>query len=266
MIGRAARALPDLFRVAVAEIVAYRAEMVIWILTATLPLIMLALWSSVASEGPVAGLSQDDLARYFAATLVVRQATSMWLVWEFAFQVRTGALSARLMRPLHPFWQDATMMLAALPVRLGILVPLVALVVLWRPGLLAVPDPAALVLFLPALVLAWLLNFAFQACFALLAFWIDKADGLWMVFFSAFAFLSGYVAPQVLFPDWAQPALRALPFRAMHGLPTELLAGMLDPASALLDLGIGVAWLAAAAALGGALWRAGLRRYGAFGG
>jgi ABC-2 type transport system permease protein len=266
MIGRAARALPDLFRVAVAEMVAYRAEMVIWILTATLPLIMLALWSSVASEGPVAGMSQDDLARYFAATLVVRQMTSMWLVWEFAFQVRTGALSARLMRPLHPFWQDATMMLAALPVRLAILLPLVALVIAWRPGLLAAPDPAALALFLPALALAWALNFAAQVCFALLAFWIDKADGLWMVFFATFAFLSGYVAPHALFPDWARPVLRALPFRAMHGLPTELAAGMTDPASAALDLAIGCAWLAAFVAVGAALWRAGLRRYGAFGG
>ena len=48
------RALPDLFRVGFAGIVAYRAEMTIWILTATLPLIMLALWNAVAAEGPVA--------------------------------------------------------------------------------------------------------------------------------------------------------------------------------------------------------------------
>lgn len=264
--GHVLRALPDLFRVSLAQLVAYRAEMVIWILTATLPLIMLALWSSVAADGPVAGLSQDDLARYFTATLVVRQATSMWLVWGFSFEVRTGTISARMMKPMHPFWRNALLILCALPIRMAILIPLVGLLVWWRPGLVALPEPTGLLLFLPALVVAWLLQFALQACFALLSFWIDKADGLWMVWFAAFAFLSGYVAPLALFPAWARPTLRFLPFRAVHGLPAELLSGMVDPVEGLIDLAVGVGWLAAATLVATVLWKRGLRRYGAFGG
>lgn len=262
---RALRAVPDLFRVSTAIMVAYRAEMVIWILTATLPLIMLALWSSVASEGPVGGLDQDDIARYYAATLIVRQLCSMWLVWGFAQQVRTGSLNARILKPVHPFWADATTILTAVPVRLLVMIPLLAGVIVWRPSLLVEPDLNALLLVLPALVIAWLLTFALQACFGILAFWFDKSDGLWMVVFSAFAFFSGYVAPLALFPDWAQPILRFLPFRAMHGVPTELLAGMLDPVDAIADLGIGLAWLIGVALLARVLWSRGLRRYGAFG-
>jgi ABC-2 type transport system permease protein len=258
--------IPTLVRVSFSEVVAYRAELVIWALTATLPLIMLALWSSVASEGPVADLSQADLARYFAATLVVRQLTSVWIVWEFPYEVRTGGLSAWLLKPMHPLFYDLFEMLSAMPIRLLLLVPLVGAVVLWRPELLAVPEPLALALFVPALALGFALHFAIQACFAMLAFWIDRAEGLWMVFFAAFAFLSGYVAPLALFPDAVRPALRFLPFRAMHGLPTELLAGQLAPAHALPELLAGVGWLAVALLVGAVLWRAGLRRYGAFGG
>ena len=57
------RATPTLFRVGFADVVAYRAEMAIWVLTATMPLIMLALWNAVASQGPVAGYGQVEMAR-----------------------------------------------------------------------------------------------------------------------------------------------------------------------------------------------------------
>ena len=260
------RALPDMFRVSVAETVAYRAEFVIWMLSATLPLIMLALWSSVASEGSVAGLTQDDVARYYAVTMVVRQFTSMWLVWSFGYEVRTGALSSRLLKPMNPLWRSAVEFLTAIPLRGAVLLPVLAAVVWWRPSLLAWPEPGALLLAVPALVLAWLLHFVVQVCFALLSFWIDRSEGLFMVYFAAFAFLSGYVAPLALFPAWSRPLLDALPFPAMHAVPTELMAGMRTPADALPELLVGTAWLLGLTGLALWLWRAGLRRYGAFGG
>ena len=55
-------ASPTLMRVAWAEIVAYRAEMVIWILTATLPLVMLALWNAAAADGPIGAYGQVEFA------------------------------------------------------------------------------------------------------------------------------------------------------------------------------------------------------------
>ena len=50
---RALRALPTLVRVGFAEAVAYRAEMLVWLLSTTMPLVMLALMTAVAREGPV---------------------------------------------------------------------------------------------------------------------------------------------------------------------------------------------------------------------
>lgn len=69
------RALPTVARVGLASIVAYRAEMIIWVLSATLPLVMLALWDAAAAHGPVAGMDQVAMARYFAVVLVVRHVT-----------------------------------------------------------------------------------------------------------------------------------------------------------------------------------------------
>ena len=44
---RGFRAVPALMRIGFAEAVAYRAEFVIWMLSTTLPLVNLALWSAV---------------------------------------------------------------------------------------------------------------------------------------------------------------------------------------------------------------------------
>ena len=52
-VGHAVRAFPTLFRVGLAEMIAYRAEFIIWILTTNMPLVMMALWTAVAAEGPV---------------------------------------------------------------------------------------------------------------------------------------------------------------------------------------------------------------------
>jgi ABC-2 type transport system permease protein len=259
------RALPDMARVSFAGIVAYRAEMTIWILSATMPLIMLALWNAVASEGPVAGLGQVELARYFTATLLVRQLSSVWLVWELNWEVRSGTLSTKLLKPMHPLWQYAVEMVVALPYRVVVLLPILGLLLLWRPELWLTPSPTRLLLFVASMTLAWALSFLIQAVFATLAFWVDKSEALFGVWFSVWMVLSGYVAPMATFPDWARVASTWLPFRGMLAAPVEILGGFSDLRQALLDVAVQLGWVLALLLLVSVLWRAGVRRYGAFG-
>src|SRR5262249_40297690 len=90
------RALPTLFRIGFAEMVAFRAEMLVWVLATTMPLIMLALWSTVARDAPVGRFDQQDFVAYFLATFIVRQLTGAWVAWQLSFEVRTGTLAMRL--------------------------------------------------------------------------------------------------------------------------------------------------------------------------
>lgn len=262
---RALRVTPALMRVSFARLFAYRAEMTIWILSASLPLVMLALWNAVAKDGPVAGFGQVELARYFAAALVVRQLTGAWIAWNLNFEIRTGALSPKLLRPLHPLWHDAVWMFTALPIRLVVLLPLLVALLLWRPELWLTPDPLALALFGVSVVLAWTLSFLVQAAFGVLSFWVDQSMGLFGVWYAFWALLSGYVAPLSLFPEAWQGGIRWLPFRAMLATPIEILGGFVEPAAALPDVAAQVAWTGVALALVAWLWRRGVRRYGAFG-
>ncbi|MGC6515056.1 MAG: ABC transporter permease [Myxococcota bacterium] len=259
------RALPTLFKVSVARHVAYRAEMTIWILTALLPLIMLALWSAVVAEGSIMGFGEAEVTRYFVATLICRQLTGAWVVWELSFQIRTGGLSAQLLRPVHPLYVYAVWMISAWPFRLAILSPILAMIALWRPDMFLMPDAASLVLFALSIVLAWLLNFLIQCAIGLSSFWVDKADGLYGVWLAVWSICSGYIAPLAMFPEWAQRVLNVLPFRAILATPVEILGGFVTAEHALPLIGIQIIWLVAAAGLVRWMWIRGLQRYGAWG-
>ena len=99
-----------------------------------------------------------------------------------------------------------------------------------------------------------------QAAFGCLAFWLDRSDGLFELWMAVWALLSGYVAPLAFFPEAVRPMLSLLPFRAMLGLPVEVLCGLVDPSAAVRELAIAWAWVAAASVLVSVLWRRGLVR------
>ena len=98
----AVKAFPTLLRIGVAEVVAYRAEFLVWILTTNMPLVMLALWHAVAADGPVGRFDQAQFTAYYLGVLVVRLATSNWMAWQMSMEIRDGTLSAKLLRPIHP--------------------------------------------------------------------------------------------------------------------------------------------------------------------
>ena len=260
--GQMLRAAPTLLKVGFAEMVAYRAEMVVWILTATMPLVMLALWNAAASEGPLQGFGQADFARYFTATLVVRQLTGAWLVWELNHQVRTGGLSPQLLRPMNPLAWNMAETVAALPFRLLVLAPIIAVLCLWRPDIVFLPSALTLACFAGSVVLAFLLSWLVQAIFGMLSFWFEQSLGLFNLWFAAYAFLGGYMLPLQLLPPAVADLAAWLPFQATLAAPVGILLGTVELGPTLLSQAI---WVVLALGLARAMWGRGLRRYGAVG-
>ncbi|MHB1843724.1 MAG: ABC transporter permease [Deltaproteobacteria bacterium] len=263
---RAARAFPTLLRVGVAEAVAYRAEFFVWLLTTTMPLIMLALWSEVAREGgPIGGFSGPDFTAYFLAAFVVRQLTGVWVAWDMNREIREGLISMRLLRPLHPLAAYAAENLAVLPMRLLLSLPIAA-AALWIVGRAHVThDPVMWLLFAIATGSAWLLSFGIMASIGALAFFIESTLAVADLWFGLFFVLSGYFVPISLFPRWLARAADVLPFRSLLGLPVEMLIGRASRIEALRGLAIEWGWLAFFALLAVWLFGRGARRYSAYG-
>jgi ABC-2 type transport system permease protein len=263
---RAARAYPALLRVGFAESVAYRAELLVWMLTTTMPLVSLALWSAVAAAAPVGRFTQGRFAAYFLGALVVRQVTGSWIVWEMNQEIRGGTLSRRLLKPVHPLVTYSAENLAAIPMRAALALPLtIAALVMVEPGALPT-TPLRLLALVVSLVGAWLINFFTMAMIGTLAFFFESSTAVFEVWLVAFMLLSGYLVPLELFPPWMRAASAALPFRYTLAFPVEVLTGMLDRAGVIHDLAVQWAYVVAAAAAALLGWRAGVRRFAAFGG
>ncbi len=254
-----------LLRVGVAEALVYRAQIIIWMLATTLPLVMLALWTTLAAEGPLQGYSEDTFIAYFLATILVRHLSECWAVWAINEEIRAGSLTLRLLRPLHPLWAYAGQVLGDRPLRLAIILPLVGLAFLLHDGPDLTADPLHWLAFPVAVAGAWLLQFAVHVLIGALAFWTEQSLALWSVWFGLWALLSGYLVPADLLPRWLQHLNAWLPFHAMLGLPVEIALGRIPAHDLLPHLALQAAWclLLGAAAL--ALWSRGVRRFEAYG-
>jgi ABC-2 type transport system permease protein len=229
------------------------------------PLIYLLVWSTAAGEGQLGGLERDTVIVYYLVLIVVNQFTYSVANWTVGDLIREGLLNPLLLRPLHPFWDAMANDLAGKAVFLSFIVPVTAVLGLVLQPRVAI-DSTELLLFVPALVMAWLLRFLWGYWIALLAFWSTRADAL-LALQDAFIFLlAGHVAPLALLPPALQTAARWLPFRYMVGFPVEVLTGQLSPSATGQGLLVQAAWLAAAAGLCTIAWRAGVRRYAAIGG
>lgn len=260
------RALPTLLRVGFADAVAYRAEMIVWVLATTMPLVMLALWTTVAQGAPIGRFGEPQFIAYFLATFIVRQLTGSWAFYEMNFEVRNGTLAMRLLRPVHPLLAYAAEGLAAMPMRFVVSLP-VAFIALALVGRTAVAhDPWTWVLWVVSVAGAWLLTLFVNLVIGSLALFVESTMKLmdaWLVFYFV---LSGYLIPVDLFPHALRIVVDWLPFRYQIGLPVELMTGAHGHGTALTLLARQWAWVGVGAAVTSVAWQRGVRRFAAYGG
>jgi len=263
---RSLRALPTLLRVGFAEAVAYRAEFLVWLLSTNMPLVMLALWHAAAQGGPVGRYGGPEFTAYFLVALVVRLLTGAWVIWELNFEIRQGTLAFRLLRPVHPLLAYASENLAAVPLRLVLSTPVVALLLLSSGGPLLSRDPLCWAVFPVAVAGAWAITFLAMSLIGVLAFYFESAGSVFEIWMGLFGVFSGYLVPLDLLPPWLGALARVLPFRYMLAFPVELVTGLMPRSQAFGELA--VQWLFAAGLflLVTLAWRRGLRRFSAVGG
>jgi len=247
---------------AFAHTTTYRAEMVLWALSGSLPIILMGVWSEAARDATL-GYSPLEMVRYFVAVLVIRQLTFVWVIWEFEESLVRGRLSHDLLRPIDPVWQYLANHVAERIVRFPIVVGLVFLCFALYPG--AAYFPGWAVLGQAALLIAgsFITRFSLQYTLATTCFFNERASSLESLSFIAYAFLSGMLAPLDLYPELVQRLAGWTPFPYLIFTPARLLIGQqVDVVGALQVM---AAWTFGLVLLQRWLWRKGLARYSAMG-
>lgn len=256
------RIAKTLLSVYYAYMVEYRAELLLWMLSGSLPLILMGIWIE-ASQGGQFNLSPVEFARYFLAVFLVRQFTMVWVIWEFEREVVEGKLSPRLLQPLDPVWHHVAGHLGERVARFPFALLLVGLFFLLYPQAFWLPSLQGLLVFVPAIVLVFTLRFLIQYTFAMFAFWIERAAAIEQFWFLFYLFLSGTIAPLELFPPAVREVVLWTPFPYLIYFPAGLLVGL--EVNIVRGFVATLAWCLVFFILNRWLWRKGLKRYSGMG-
>jgi ABC-2 type transport system permease protein len=255
------------FRTTMIAQLQYRAAVLIWLIEMVLePLVYLIVWGTVAtaSGGSLGTYTSGDFAAYYVIFMVVNHLTFTWIMWEYEYRVRQGTFSSILLRPVHPIHADISDNVAYKVLTSAIMLPTAA--ALWLVfHATANPPLWAVLAFLPALFLSFVARFLLEWTLATAAFWTTRTDALNQVYFIAFLFLSGQIAPLSLMPPLVGAVAAVLPFRWLVSFPVELLLGRVSPAGAAVGVGMQVLWTGLAYGIFTFVWRRGVCRYSAVG-
>jgi ABC-2 type transport system permease protein len=259
---RVVKTASTLLSVQYAYMVEYRAELLLWALSNSLPIILMGLWNQAAQGGQF-GLSALDFIRYFLAVFFVRQLTVVWVIWEFEREIVEGRLSFRLLQPIDPGWHYFTGHVAERLARLPFSFILIALFFVLYPQAVWMPSLSDLCWGLFATILAFVFRFVQQYAFAMLAFWTERANAIETFWFLFYLFLSGLMAPLQVYPPVVQAVLQWTPFPYIIWFPASILAGL--PVNLWQGVTVLLAWTMVFAWLNRWLWKRGLQRYSGMG-
>ncbi|RUS95295.1 multidrug ABC transporter permease [Dulcicalothrix desertica PCC 7102] len=248
---------------AFSEATAYRVEVVIWLISGFLPLIMMFIWMGLAESGPMGDYSAKNFATYFLMVFFVTQTVEVSTIQDLNSDIRLGYMSFKLLLPLNPYWMYMTANLGDLVVRLPLLVPF-TLAGFYIVGALSDLSILSVLAFIPALVAAWLIHFNMSFNLGLLAFWIDKADVTHELLYTLQLILGGALAPLALFPKVLLSVLAYTPFPYVIDFPINVILG-LHGVELVEGFIIQIFWVVVLTALYRLLWRKGLQKYSAVG-
>jgi ABC-2 type transport system permease protein len=259
---RALKAFPTLFRIGVAETLAYRAEFLVWLLTTTLPLVMLGLWSSVANEAPFEGYKSADFVAYYLSTLIVRNLSGSWVAWQISEEIRMGTMSMRLLRPIHPFFALGASHIAAIPFRTLVMLPIAIGLLLSSGASVLTTEPVQLALIAPSIAIGWLLTFSMLFAIGALAFHITKTMAIANLYFGAYVPLSGYLMPLPLMkPAWIAKIAWFTPFPSMLYTPVRLMTAHLSSDELWMMMSAQVLWAGCMVSVALLVWHTGIKRF-----
>ena len=245
-----------------AHMLEYRAEIFLWALSGSLPIILMGVWIQ-ASQASNFGLNSAQFARYFFSVFLIRQFTSIWVIWEFEREVVEGKLSFRLLQPLDPVWHHVARHLAEKMTRIPLVILFGGLFFILYPDAIWLPNWQDILLTIMAVIMAFILRFLIQYTFAMLAFWTERASAIQQFWYLFYLFFSGMIAPLEVFPDRVRAIVAWTPFPYLIHFPAAIFTGLTIDffRSSLIILG----WSTLFFFANRWLWRKGLKHYSGMG-
>jgi ABC-2 type transport system permease protein len=185
---------------------------------------------------------------------------------ELAAMIRTGNVAYDLIRPvdLYNYWLARAFSSRATPLVLRAAPIIVIAAIIGQ--LHAPPTIARGLLFLVSITLGLVLATVLFTAVTISLLWTVSGEGAARIVPPLVFFLSGMIIPLPLFPDFVQPAIRALPFRGLIDVPFRIYLGQLPPNQIATGIAQQIVWIILLAIFGRWLLNRGLKHVVAQGG
>lgn len=183
--------------------------------------------SLYGSRNEVNGLTITGAITYIGVAQALIAFLTVFGSFDLMNTIYSGLIGSDLLKPVsfYLFWlcRDFGKSLVNLVGR-GVL--FLFLFQLFYPVSLPV-DLDQWVLLIFSLLLSWLVSFSWRFLVNLAAFWSPDARGILRIAFTLSQFLSGFIMPLRLLPDWFQQIISYTPFPAMINTSIEIYLGVL---------------------------------------
>jgi len=219
--------------------------------------VMIALFGA---RQQVAGMSLADAITYTGVSQACIAFLSLFSWFEIIYSVDSGQVGADLLKPMDYFlfWgaQDLGRALVNLALR-GVTV-MIFYAIVFDISYPASPGQWAAVLL--SLGLAWLVSFSWRFLANLTAFWTPNSLGVCRLLYSLSWFMSGFMMPLRILPEWFARLCALTPFPSMINTPIEVYLGLVSGAQLGQALLTQAAWGLGLILLGKLALRSGVRR------
>jgi len=213
-----------------------------------------------AGKGEVNALSFGGAITFVGLTQALIAFHRLFGSTDLMTTVYSGQVATDLLRPvgLYPFW-----MARELGRSLFNLMGRGILYMVFFRMFFPLQFPCSLLqwmTFMISVSLAWFVSFSWNFLVNLVSFWTTDGRGVARIAYTLSQFLSGFIMPLALLPDWFSRLCSWTPFPAIVNTPVEVYLGMHHGSELIWLLVLQVVWFLVLAGVGHLVLQAGLRR------
>jgi len=231
---------------------------------------MLSLWRTVyaGNGGSRAGYTEAEIIFYYFMVAVVDVMTAVNEDdWQIASDIREGAISQFLLKPVDYLWYRLCLFFAGRAAYISMAcIPLGIFIFIFRNYFVPPASETALLIFPISLVLTALLQFFISYAMAMLAFWLLEISTLIFILFAFEYIASGHMFPLAMFPQWLFHLLMFTLFPYQMYFPVSVYMGKIAGADLWRGLLAQFGWVLLTYAFARFMWNRGVKKYSAFGG
>lgn len=255
-----------IFKISVSEILAEKETLIIWSLSSGLGLLGITAVFLSGDRSIIGGFTKPQLVSYYFAIFMLEQIIGWFVFWDIREKIMDGTISNFLLKPviyvfyqiLHEFAYKIVNLLTQILVSFFIIL-LISKYLEFNINIVLILK------LIPAILIGSSINFlAFFLLGCFTFFWTESyflSDVMWIISL----IFNGQMLPLSFFPQSLNFIIQNNPFRFTYYLSTEIIFGKLPDSQYWITIGFGFFWVIILAIITFLIWKAGLKRFSAFG-